>query len=299
MQISEQTLHLLTKLAMQAALKAGEIIATFPRDQLEIYAKQGGTSEASKLLTSVDQLCQQEILAILSPSCKTYDLACLTEEAKDDKQRLAQDYFWCIDPLDGTLPYTEGSTGYAISIALVSKDGQPQLGVVYDPVQRALYHAILHCGAFRNAQPWHPVKSATTLSGSFHLINDRSFVQHKQIEPILQECKAIGIALGCPRFETTLTGGAVMNALWVLEQSPACYFKFPKSNEGGGSLWDYAATACIYQEVGAVVSDIFGKPLELNRTNSTFMNHRGLLFATHEQVASKIRALYGKLNPNQ
>lgn len=29
-------------------------------------------------------------------------------------------------------------------------------------------------------------------------------------------------------------GGAAMNACWVLEQEPACYFKFPKPEAGGG-----------------------------------------------------------------
>ena len=82
-----------------------------------------------------------------------------------------------------------------------------------------------------------------------------------------------------------------MNACWVLEHAPACYFKFPKPQEGGGSFWDYAATACLFHELGAVATDMHGNPLDLNRRDSTFMNHRGILFATSEEIAEKIRTL--------
>jgi hypothetical protein len=44
--------------------------------------------------------------------------------------------------------------------------------------------------------------------------------------------------------------GSVLNAIRVLENGPACLFKFPKKESGGGSIWDFAATACIFQELG-------------------------------------------------
>jgi 3'-phosphoadenosine 5'-phosphosulfate (PAPS) 3'-phosphatase len=91
-----------------------------------------------------------------------------------------------------------------------------------------------------------------------------------------------------------LQGGAAMNACWVLENGPACYFKFPKPQDGGGSLWDYAATACIFKEAGAFVSDIYGNQLDLNRPDSTFMNHRGILYSTDRKLAERILEFYAK-----
>ena len=49
----------------------------------------------------------------------------LTEETEDDGGRLRADYFWCVDPLDGTLPFIEGRPGSAVSIALIARDGTP------------------------------------------------------------------------------------------------------------------------------------------------------------------------------
>ena len=72
-----------------------------------------------------------------------------------------------------------------------------------------------------------------------------------------------------------------MNALWCLENPPAKYFKRPKTKKGGGSLWDFAATSLILNEAGAIATDYYGAPLELNRKDSTYLNHKGILFASH------------------
>ena len=42
--------------------------------------------------------------------------------------------------------------------------------------------------------------------------------------------------------------------------------------------WDFAATACIYQELGLPATDFEGGKLDLNRQGSTFMNHQGVFF---------------------
>jgi fructose-1,6-bisphosphatase/inositol monophosphatase family enzyme len=64
---------------------------------------------------------QAAVLEVLAPTFKAYDLGLLTEELADDGSRFEKDYFWSIDPLDGTLPFTQGKPGYAVSIALVRR----------------------------------------------------------------------------------------------------------------------------------------------------------------------------------
>ena len=51
------------------------------------------------------------------------------------------------------------------------------------------------------------------------------------------------------------------------------------------SLMAFAATACIVGEAGGWASDIHGQPLELNRQDSTFMNHQGVVYASNERIA--------------
>ena len=55
--------------------------------------------------------------------------------------------------------------------------------------------------------------------------------------------------------------------------------KRPKQEKGGGSIWDFAATACIYGELGLPATNFEGGPLDLNRKDGTFMNHEGVFYA--------------------
>jgi 3'(2'), 5'-bisphosphate nucleotidase/myo-inositol-1(or 4)-monophosphatase len=273
MKLTNENLENLTAIAIRAARKAGKHISeTRP---LQVQHKPSGDSLASQVLTEVDGQSQEMVLEILKPTFTEFDLALLTEERADDGSRLEKDYFWCIDPIDGTLPFIEGIPGYAVSIALISNQGVPQIGVVFDPVEQTLYHAILGQGAFRNSKPW----SIGDRESRLQIFTDRSTADQSYVSTAAMELQA----------EIHATGGGVMNALWCLENPPACYFKFPKTTEGGGSLWDFAATACIYNEIGAVATDIHGQPLDLNRCDSSYMNHRGILYATDETLAEQLR----------
>ncbi len=73
--------------------------------------------------------------------------------------------------------------------------------------------------------------------------------------------------------------GSVLNAIHVLENGPACMIKLPKKENGGGSLWDFAATACIFQELGLPATNFKGGRLDLNRKDGTFMNQEGIFYA--------------------
>ena len=73
--------------------------------------------------------------------------------------------------------------------------------------------------------------------------------------------------------------GSVLNGILVLENGPACMLKLPKKENGGGCLWDFAATACIYQELGLPATDFGGGRLDLNRKDGSFMNQEGVFYA--------------------
>jgi len=292
MQLTLDDLTLLSQQAIFAAKQAGALITQRAQRPLSVQKKKGGDQLASQVVTEVDYLSQALILDTLLPTCTTYDLALLTEESTDDKQRLKKDYFWCIDPLDGTLPFIESTSGYAVSIALVSRSGIPQIGVVYDPVKQTLYSAVKEQGAFRNGQPWALPSPGVTTEKSLTLVCDRSLAQQPNYPNIIETLEQMASQQGLAGVHAIDRGGAAMNACWVIENHPACYFKFPKPQDGGGSLWDFAATACLFHELGAIACDFHGQPLDLNRADSTFMNHRGAIFATDSLLVEPIRALY-------
>tara|TARA_B100000405_G_scaffold243362_1_gene176824 strand:- start:413 stop:1276 length:864 start_codon:yes stop_codon:yes gene_type:complete len=280
-------LEALTREASQAALEAGEIIRSHQNRDVDVVHKEGGDTYASQVVTEVDRKAQDAILQVLGPTCEELDLAVLTEESEDDHGRLEKDFFWCIDPMDGTLPFIRREPGYSVSIGLVAKDGSPRIGVVYDPVHDVLWQATKGEGILRNGEPWTLDVSSEELTFTY----DRSFADHPERDRVLQELEDYAHSIGLKKLVATQFGGAVINACHALENGPGCHFKFAKPQEGGGSLWDYAATACLFEEAGAVVSDVHGQPLDLNRSDSTFMNHRGAVYASDENLAQRIREI--------
>lgn len=287
MTLSRSELTALAELASEAATTAGEMIARSRPAHIE--HKASGSSPASQVVTEVDRRSESIILNILRPALQQYKHGLLTEEQPDDGGRFRADYFWCIDPLDGTLPFIEGTPGYAVSIALVRRDGTPVIGVVCDPVKQSVLSAIAGEGVYRDGRPWaQPPSTGMTLT----LYTDRSFLSCDGYELIIAGLQTIAAEMGRTGVEVDTSSGAVMNACRVLANPPACYVKRPKTS-GGGSLWDYAATACIFREAGAAATDMSGRPFELNRSDSTFMCHRGIVFAGNEDLAQRIQALCG------
>jgi fructose-1,6-bisphosphatase/inositol monophosphatase family enzyme len=170
-------------------------------------------------------------------------------------------------------------------------DGSPRIGVVYDPVHDVLWQATKGQGVRRNGEPWALDTSSEELTFTY----DRSFADRPERDRVLRELEDYAHSVGLGKLVSTQFGGAVINACHALENAPGCHFKFAKPQEGGGSLWDYAATACLFEEAGAVVSDVHGDPLDLNRPDSTFMNHRGAVYATDQDLAERIREILAPL----
>ena len=286
MKLSPTDLHQLAAVAMSAATEAGQMIArSRPTD---VQHKAGADSLASQVVTEIDRRSEDIIVDLVGPTLERFDLGLLTEERDDDRSRLTAEFFWCIDPLDGTLPFIEGSPGYAVSIALISRDGTPLIGVVYDPVEATMLHAVAGGGVCRDGEPW--TTPPQPVNEVLSVFADRSFLAMADHDAVVEELGEIARELGLTGVQLHPSGGAVMNACGVLTHPPACYFKFPGPS-GGGSLWDFAATACLFDEAGAIATDIDGGTLDLNRADSSFMNHRGVLFATDAVLASRIRAL--------
>lgn len=281
-------LESLLLLATQAAVAASELIASKWRGEFKTERKAGAQSLAAEVVTEVDHAAEAIIYNHLLPTVGPGKLGFLGEESGCDGSRFTRQAFWCVDPIDGTLPFIEGTPGFATSIALVARDGSPLLGVVADPVSSTVWSVAKGLGATRNNKPIAASNAGKVLS----VFADRSLKDHPRFEETLNALGEIAVELQLGAVETHFGAGAVLNAMQTLESGPACYFKFRKPT-GGGSLWDYAATACFFAELGLPATDLEGQPLDLNRADSTFMNHRGVVYASSTEIAKAVRARLG------
>ena len=294
MNIGASDLKELSALAIEAAVQSGYYIQTMVGKHQVARSKDVGDSLASCVVTEVDVESQRRILGVLRKSIDAYDLGFLTEESADDLSRLQKDYFWCVDPLDGTLPFVEGRPGYAVSIALVSREGEPLIGVVRDPASEVTFHAYRGGGVFRDRAKISG-DPCDGRQGNLVWIMDRSMKESELYPAIADAMKTLADTRGHSGLSIVDYAGAALNATWVLLESAAVYFKFPKPSKGGGSVWDFAATSCLFREWGEPSTDIFGDPLKLNQSKTTFMNEHGVVYASRPDLAESVRRIYKKI----
>lgn len=286
MKLTVADLHSLHDTACAAAREAGQVIANSISSSPTVHYKAGAASLAAQVVTEIDLQCDALIRAHLSASAEQFDLALLTEETPDDGQRLVKDYFWCVDPLDGTLAFTRATPGYSVAISLISQAGVPIIWVVLDPVTDTLFSAIAGQGVWRNGEIWRPpaLSSENNKRGlTIHL--DCSFIERDGFAEKWRTLQIWAESAGYLSLERVSEFGGVLSAISVLLDAPACYFKPPKDQSGGGSIWDFAATACIYNALGVYACDYSGKAFHFNQPDSTFMNHCGVMFASNAALA--------------
>ena len=88
-------LNVLCKIAQNAALKAGDIIAANQGKTIHTISKEGGENIASQVVTEIDLNAEQAILEVLNPTLLEYNIGLLAEEsASEDKSRFNKDFFW-------------------------------------------------------------------------------------------------------------------------------------------------------------------------------------------------------------
>lgn len=293
MKLDKAQLIKLGKIADTGALNAGKLITSYLNKNIEVQVKEFGSTLAGSVVTEVDLLSQEVILQSLKESIHEFDLGLLAEEDQDSQSRHIKDYFWCIDPLDGTLPFTEKRKGFSVSIGLVSKEGVPHVASIYDPVSEILYSSLRGVGSFKNGQP---VKIKDSNSKCFHLHINRSLKDSPQYDGCLSSIRDLVQKLGYEKLEISAHAGSVLHTCWIYENAPAAYFALPKKSDGGGCLWDFAASSLFINECGGVASDIYGQPIDLNRKDSLFLNHKGILVTSDQTLHTYFRQLLENIN---
>ena len=128
------------------------------------------------------------------------------------------------------------------------------------------------------------------------MLADLSFSRHPWIAQTQAGLESIAAALGFSGARIDYQIGAVIKVIQILGNTNYCYFKYPRTDNGGGSLWDYAASSCLVNEAGLVACDMQGQHPELNRAGNTDMDHRGVVFTASSQLAEQIMALNARLS---
>lgn len=227
-----------------AAIEAGKAI-------MEIYNSKKINVEYKddrSPLTRADRQANRIIMDMLSGEFPDY--AILSEEEKDNKERLRKDYCFVVDPLDGTKEFIKRNGQFTVNIALAYK-GKAVMGVIYVPVTEELYWAAESCGAFLTV----------------HDETDRIHVSDKKDDIRV----VMSSSHGCAEMDSLIQKNDLVNYVKIGSSLKGCmiakgdaeiYYRFNPTME-----WDTAAMQCIAEEAGAIFRQIDDTEMRYNREN--------------------------------
>ena len=237
--MSSQSIQIstLTELAILAARKAGEkILSIYYSDEIGLVFKDDQSP-----LTLADQAAHNEIFKHL----EGIGLPILSEEGAAIPYELRKDweYFWLVDPLDGTKEFVKKNGEFTVNIALIHQ-GQPIMGVVYAPVLECMYWGNKESGAWKQDADSNPEKLSKTLDPSIKtIVASRSHLNQETKDFIGQYPESEVVSMG-----------SSLKFMLVAEDKAQLYPRFGPTME-----WDTAAAHAIVLAMGGKVMTIDGK----------------------------------------
>ncbi len=231
------------------AREAGDAIMEIYKRDFTIEYKDDKSPLTEADIKSNEIICTA--LATLYP-----DIPILSEENKAAPytDRKDWDYFWLIDPIDGTKEFIKKTGEFTVNIALIYKD-TPVLGVVYAPVLEDMYYAKKDEGAFKNDQRLplksndHPDKTLKVVASVSHLSEEtQAFIDN--LTSITEHVEQV-------------SKGSSLKLCLVAEGEADLYPRLGPTME-----WDTGAAHAVVLESGKqVVQYENDKPLVYNKEN--------------------------------
>ncbi|PSR15619.1 inositol monophosphatase [filamentous cyanobacterium CCP3] len=242
--LSESNLQRWLDSATEAALAAGAVLQHYWGNLSRIDEK----GRSGDLVTEADRGAEAAVMAVLERHLPA-DHGVLAEESGVIRGREAS-LLWAIDPLDGTTNYTHQYPFCAVSIGLLA-EGEPVLGVVYDPIHNDLFRAATGLGASLNRRPIH-VSKTDRLAQSL-LVTGFAYDRRETPDNNYAEfCHFTHLSQGVRR-----GGAAAIDLAYVACGRLDGYW------ERGLAPWDIAAGIVLVREAGGRVTAYDGSPMDV------------------------------------
>ncbi len=213
------------ELAVDAALQTGKLLQEyFHKGNLQAALKADHT-----LVTEADQAADRLIQEMISREFP--DDKILSEEGNTIFPH--SQHVWVIDPLDGTVNFSQGLNYWGVSIAHLV-DGYPQTAALYFPETEELFSAVKGQGAELNGVSLQVIENSS----------DALF-------PIFAHCSRMD-----QRYEVNLpykkrSLGAAAYHLCLISKNTAIL-----AFESTPKIWDYAGSWLIVSEAGGVIESL-------------------------------------------
>lgn len=247
------------QIAKNVAHLAGKIMLEYFDGDQQKEDKDDGTE-----VTIADKKINSMVIEELT---KHFDYGIVGEE--ESTAEYGDGYRWFCDPIDGTKAFVMGVPTAMFSLGLV-QDGQPILGVTYNPFLDKLFYAVKNGGSFCNDEKLKV--SDEDLNGSFVAVTSR-------VEEVAKN----------PGFVNNLSkSGAKPNSFSgaVYKSCLVAAGKFVAYSEPGTHAHDVAAIQVIIEEAGGKVTGLDGKSFDYTKPFRGVVVSNGKV---HQQVLEALR----------
>jgi myo-inositol-1(or 4)-monophosphatase len=222
----------------QIVVDAGRLLIEKEKDK-EVFRKDS-RGDKHDVVTSVDFAVEKFICERLKDVMAGAQI--FTEET--DFSDVTSEYFWAIDPIDGTKNFAAGIPLVGISVGLL-RYFAPVLGVILNPYTGELYHAEKSKGAFRNGEQ-------IRVSGAERVSDCMVILEGKEISARNREYAR---RLTADARTIRNFGCATLNLTFLAEGRVQAYI------DEDLKYYDIAAGAVILEEAGGKMTNVKGKPI--------------------------------------
>ncbi len=233
--------------AKQVSISAGKKLKENFNQPQELLANSG-----RDIKLAIDKVIEEDIKKELNK----FGYGFLGEETGIVSNENTQ-FFWVVDPLDGTSNYFRNIPICANSIALMDSTLNVHVAVVNNFLEEKIYFASKNQGSFCNERSLTvskvSIESEGTLMTGIPAKTTYLDSEFNEMVQLFQNWKKV-----------RMIGSAAIAGAWVAEGIADCY------KENGIFIWDIAATMLLVQEAGGKIS--ITDPNEDMRVDAEFTN---------------------------
>lgn len=135
--------------AIELATEAGNVLRTGFAQPHQTELKSARTD----IVTETDKHTEELLVSRIRAAFPTHTILGEEGGAYSAENNATDGHQWVIDPLDGTTNFASGIPHFSVSIALCDPDGEPIIGVIYDPMRDECFAASRGNPATLNNQP--------------------------------------------------------------------------------------------------------------------------------------------------
>jgi 3'(2'), 5'-bisphosphate nucleotidase len=196
---------------------------------------------------------------------KSTGIPVITEEIPVPEYEIRKnwEYYWLVDPLDGTKEFIKRNGEFAVNIALIERN-EPVLGVIYLPVLKTIYFGVRNEGNWKKEEingPFDalnfisvtPPFECNTSKNKHIVVTSRSHLNEKSrtfIHKLQQKYESLEI----------IESGSSYKLCLLAEGKADLYPRFGPTSE-----WDTAAGHVFTDNAGIEIKSLTGLNLKYNK----------------------------------